>query len=53
MKGETGPSAQAPALGEGCLTLETHQSRGVKLIVTGGHISPMVAFKGPNVISGL
>ena len=28
-------------------------SRGVKLIVTGGHISLMVAFTGPNVILGL
>ena len=28
-------------------------SRGVKLIFTGGHISLMVAFKGPNVILGL
>ena len=27
--------------------------RGVKLIVTRGHISPEVAFKGPNVILGL
>ena len=27
--------------------------RGVKLIFTGGHISLMVAFKGPNVILGL
>ena len=26
---------------------------GVKLIFTGGHISLMVAFKGPNVILGL
>ena len=28
-------------------------SRGVKLIFTGGHISLTVAFKGPNVMSGL
>ena len=28
-------------------------TRGVKLIFTGGHISLLVAFKGPNVISGL
>ena len=28
-------------------------SRGVKLIVTRGHISLAVAFKGPNVILGL
>ena len=27
--------------------------RGVKLIFTGGHISLTVAFRGPNVISGL
>ena len=27
--------------------------RGVKLIVTGGHISLTVAFKGPNVILAL
>ena len=27
--------------------------RGVKLIFTRGHISLVVAFKGPNVISGL
>ena len=27
--------------------------QGVKLIFTGGHISLMVAFKGPNVILGL
>ena len=27
--------------------------RGVKLIFTRGHISLMVAFKGPNVILGL
>ena len=27
--------------------------RGVKLIFTGAHISLEVAFKGPNVISGL
>ena len=27
--------------------------RGVKLIFTGGHISLVVAFKGPNVILGL
>lgn len=26
------------------------QSRGVKLMVTGGHISLAVEFKGPNVI---
>ena len=26
-------------------------SRGVKLIFSGGHISLVVAFKGPNVIS--
>ena len=29
------------------------QVRGVKLIFTGGHISLTVAFKGPNIISGL
>ena len=29
------------------------ESRGVKLIFTGGHISFAVAFKGPNVILGL
>ena len=28
-------------------------SKGVKLIFTGGHISLVVAFKGPNVILGL
>ena len=28
-------------------------TRAVKLIVTGGHISLAVAFKGPNVILGL
>ena len=31
----------------------SHQSRGVKLIFMGAHISPVVAFKGPNVIGGL
>lgn len=29
------------------------QSRGVKLMVTGGHISLAVEFKGPNVILGM
>ena len=31
----------------------TQQNRGVKLIFTGGHISLVVAFKGPNVVLGL
>ena len=32
------------------LVVVTVSCRGVKLIVTGGHISLSVAFKGPNVI---
>ena len=31
----------------------TPEGRGVKLIFIGGHISLVVAFKGPNVILGL
>ena len=33
--------------------IERSYSRGVKVIFTGGHITFMVAFKGPNVILGL
>ena len=39
--------------GEEEILSEGDHTRGVKLIFTGGHISLLVAFKGPNVILGL
>ena len=40
-------------IGENCYKYLILYVRGVKLIFTGGHISLVVAFKGPDVTLGL